>query len=106
MSTAPGFPPSEYVSMALWAPFSKIVGITAITNQVPKSCRTGTLSTGFRGSSFVELAPIVLSSVELHHACLMTEWSLQGLCEWRQGRESMLRYHFTTERRSAKLLAA
>ena len=63
MSTAPGFPPSVYVSMALWAPFSKIVGITAITNQVPKSCLTGTLSTGFKGSSFVELAPMLASAV-------------------------------------------
>ena len=63
MSTAPGFPPSEYVSMALWAPFSKIVGITAMTNQVPKSCLTGTLSTGFKGSSFVELAPMLATAV-------------------------------------------
>ena len=63
MSTAPGFPPSEYVSMALCAPFSNIVGITAITNQVPKSCLTGTLSTGFKGSSFVELAPMLASVI-------------------------------------------
>ena len=49
--------------MALWAPFSKIVGITAMTNQVPKSCLTGTLSTGFKGSSFVELAPMLASAV-------------------------------------------
>ena len=63
MSTAPGFPPSEYVSMALCAPFSKIVGITAMTNHVPKSCLTGTLSTGLRGSSFVELAPIVYTAL-------------------------------------------
>ena len=75
MSTAPGFPPSEYVSIALWAPFSKIVGITAITNQVPNSCLTGTLSTGFKGSSFVEPAPMLASAVRMRQfmageACL------------------------------------
>ena len=59
----PRFPTSEYVSMALCAPFSKIVGMTAMTNQVPKSCLTGTLSTGLRGSSFVELAPMCPLSV-------------------------------------------
>ena len=84
MSTAPGFPPSEYVSMALWAPFSKIVGITAITNQVPKSCLTGTLSTGFRGSSFVELAPMLASEVRMRQfmageACLAWQLRVRGV---------------------------